>query len=103
MHNKSLGIKDDDLQSIINVLSRTPLVESAKVYGSRAKGTYKPGSDIDLTLIGGDLNWQELQVIECQLDDLLLPYQFDVSLYNSLDNVELIDHIDRVGKVIYAK
>ncbi len=77
MHNKSLGINDDDLQNIINVLSRTPLVESAKVYGSRAKGTYKPGSDIDLTI---------------QLKNGVQPDLFLYTLVaNALDDLNLID------------
>ena len=69
--------------------------------GSRAKGTYRPGSDIDLTLKGAGLNLKILNRISNELDELLLPYSFDVSIYSQIENRDLIDHIQRVGVVIY--
>ena len=73
------------------------------LYGSRAKGTHRPGSDIDLTLCGGALNHTLLTRIDNELDDLLLPYQIDLSLMSSLSHPALLDHIRRVGVVLYAK
>ena len=73
------------------------------LYGSRAKGNFKPGSDIDLTLFGPDINGDVLADIANALDDLLLPLVIDLSVYSMLDNQELIDHIDRVGVVFYDK
>jgi predicted nucleotidyltransferase len=73
------------------------------VYGSRAKGTYRRGSDIDLTLKGELLDFAELMQIEDQIDDLLLPYTVDLSEYRQLSNPDLLDHIDRVGIVIYQQ
>jgi type I restriction enzyme S subunit len=73
------------------------------LYGSRAKGTFKPGSDIDLTLIGDGLASQELAAIDEELDDLLLPYQIDLSIFDQLDHVKLHEHIERVGKVFYER
>jgi predicted nucleotidyltransferase len=65
------------------------------IHGSRAMGACRPGSDIDLTLKGRQLQWNDLQSIELEIDKLLLPYKVDLSLYEQIDNKELIDHIDR--------
>lgn len=66
-------------------------------------GNYKPGSDIDLTLKGHDLNLKLLNKISCDLDELLLPYTFDLSIYCHIKNPGLIDHIERVGLVFYKR
>ena len=76
------GLKESDIELIKKVFSNYPEVEKVILYGSRAKGTYKPASDIDLTLLGDKLNLTTLQKIEIDLDDLLLPYFFDVSIFN---------------------
>jgi len=73
------------------------------LYGSRAKSNYRDGSDIDLTLVGDALSHAQLNRIETQLDDLLLPYTIDLSLFGHIDNANLIDHIRRVGVVFYAR
>lgn len=94
------GLSDSDYRNIIGVLARHPAVREAILYGSRAKGTCKPGSDIDLTFVGA-ITWEELQRIEAELEDLMLPYQFDLSLCSHIENPALLDHIRRVGKTIY--
>lgn len=73
------------------------------MYGSRAKGSYRPGSDIDLALFGEALNYTQLNRIETEIDDLLLPYTVDLSLYAQIDNVDLQNHIQRVGQVFYQR
>lgn len=73
------------------------------LYGSRAKGNFKPGSDIDLTLRGAGLTLSLLGDIDAALDELLLPYQIDLSIYDQIGHAELVAHIDRVGRVIYQK
>ena len=83
------------------VLAAYPEIEQAILYSSRAKGNYRAGSDIDLCLLGDDLTVTELLRIENQLDDLLLPYKIDLSLFHTLDNPELIKHIQRVGVAFY--
>ena len=96
------GLKENIIKKIINVFEQYPDVSEVILYGSRAKDDYRHGSDIDFT-IKGNLNRSTLNKIEMQLDDLLLPYTFDISLFNQIDNVDLIDHIKRVGKIIYKK
>ena len=95
------GLKPDTVTCINDVLATHPEIEEAVLYGSRAKGNYRAGSDIDLCLKGDALTLTQLMKIENELDDLLLPYKIDLSLHHTLDNPELIDHIRRVGVVFY--
>ena len=98
------GLSEKDIASIQAVLKRYPQVERAVLYGSRARGTYKPGSDIDLTLAGGDdLDLSVLGRIMEEIDDLLLPYMFDLSLLSRISDPEVLGHIRRVGVVFYEK
>ena len=96
------GLKEHVIHQMKEVFSHYPQIKQVILYGSRAMGNYKNGSDIDLT-IKGDLNMDILTRIDWELDDLLLPYTFDLSIYTHIDNSELIDHINRVGKVFYSR
>ena len=95
------GLSATTVAKIHGVLSQHSEVEQAILYGSRAKGNYKHGSDIDLTLTGSGLVYDDLLKIMGELDDLLLPYTIDLSLFASLTHPELIEHIRRVGVVFY--
>ncbi len=98
------GLKEDVIAKICAVLAGFPQVEKAVIYGSRAKGDYQSGSDIDLTLYGGeDLTLQALYKIMNALDDLLLPYTMDLSIYNDIGDTDVIAHIQRVGVIFYLK
>ena len=95
------GLSEEVLTKICQVFSHHPAIDQVVLYGSRAKGNFKTGSDIDLTLKGKVLNIDHLTVINNELDDLLLPYTLDLSIYKHIDNDNLIEHINRVGKVLY--
>jgi uncharacterized protein len=95
------GLSPETISSIQGVLANHPHVQQAILYGSRAKGNERPGSDIDLTLKGERLSYDELNQIAWELDELCLPYKIDLSLYALLDHVELLAHIDRVGVLFY--
>lgn len=95
------GLSPLTISKINAVFSGCPTLAKAVLYGSRAKGNYRNGSDIDLVLMGVDLNRRQLGLIESQLDDLLLPYSLDISLFQEIDNADLVDHINRVGIVFY--
>ncbi len=95
------GLKESAIAQIQGVFSQYPQVEKAVLYGSRAKGNYKNGSDIDLTLEGKGLTLSILHKIDNDLDDLLLPYTFDLSIFDHIDSADLIAHIQRVGIVFY--
>ena len=95
------GQTNTDLQKLTMLFARNRKIERVILYGSRAKGNYKPFSDIDITLIGEGLTRSDVNRLASDIDDLLLPYQFDISIFASLKNKELIEHINRVGIGIY--
>jgi predicted nucleotidyltransferase len=95
------GLDDLTIKKIQRVLSGHPEVEAAILYGSRAKDNFRPGSDIDLTLKGETINLKQLNTIALEIDDLLLPYETDLSIFNQIENPGLVDHINRVGKNFY--
>ena len=99
----SHGLTNETVAQIHEVLARFPEVEKGVLYGSRAKGNYKPGSDVDLTLMGADVTPEILGRIRGELDDGLLPYTFDISIFSQLEQADLIDHIRRAGVVFYEK
>ena len=97
------GLEENDILKLQKIFANYLQIESVKIYGSRTKGNYKNGSDIDLTLIGKELNLTIVNTIETQIDDLLLPYLFDISVYHQISNSDLIDHIQRVGQIFYQR
>jgi predicted nucleotidyltransferase len=99
----SYGLKEKHILAINSVFKKHPKIEKAILYGSRAKGNYRNGSDIDLTLIGDDLNLSTLFKIENELDDLLLPHKIDLSIFLKIENTDLTEHINRVGIVFYEQ
>ena len=99
----SMGLSANTLAQICTTLARFSQVEKGVLYGSRAKGNFKPGSDIDLTLRGDGLTLSLLGDIDMALGDLLLPFEIDLSIYDQLGHAELVAHIDRVGRVIYRR
>ncbi len=96
------GLSDDVINGIRNVFRSFPELEQVILYGSRAMGNYRNGSDIDITLKGAELNLQVMNRISLSLDDLMLPYTFDISIYDHIDNEELRSHIKRRGVVFYS-
>lgn len=97
------GLDADAVEKMRGVFMQFPELQKAVLYGSRAMGTFKPGSDIDLTLLGAALTPDLLASISIALDDLLLPVTMDLSLFDSLDNTELREHIARVGVEFYQR
>jgi len=98
------GLKEATIKRMCDVFAYVPQIEKAIIYGSRAKGNYKNGSDIDLTLQGDkDLTFDVLLKVMNDLDELLLPYTIDLSIFNDITDREVIEHIQRVGIVFYEK
>jgi type I restriction enzyme S subunit len=96
------GLQEKNIEAITAIFKKYSPIDSAVLYGSRAKGNFRPNSDIDLTL-KGELDLTVLMKIETELDDLLLPYKIDLSIFHKLKNQDLIEHINRVGIEIYHK
>lgn len=97
------GLPDTAIEKINAVFASFPEVKKVVLYGSRAKGNYKPSSDIDLTLYGEVLNSSLCGDIADKLDELLLPYMIDLSVFVELKHPELEAHIERVGVVFYER
>lgn len=98
------GLNEDTIARIQSVFQHYPQVEKAVLYGSRAKGSFKQGSDIDLTLQGGEsLSLNILYRILDDIDDLLLPYSFDISILPHISDPDVLDHIERVGVTFYDR
>ncbi|WP_440616157.1 nucleotidyltransferase domain-containing protein [Cysteiniphilum sp. 6C5] len=97
------GLTDKTFAAITHAISQQPKITKAILYGSRAKGNYHTGSDIDLTLIGDDLTVKDLFQLEEAIDALFLPYLFDLSIYAQLNNPALKSHIDRNGITLFSR
>lgn len=97
------GLSAETVAQIRGALSRFPEVERAVLFGSRAKGTFRQGSDIDLALVGEGVDWRLLGRIEMVLDDLMLPYSFSLIELSKVTNEEVAAHVRRVGRTFYEK
>jgi uncharacterized protein len=99
---KDIGLSPQDIDLMRTVFRRFPAISEVALYGSRAKGTYRPESDIDLALIGIDDDLQAEAVAD-ELDELPLPYRFDVKAYGGIKYGPLREHIVRVGVSLYQR
>ncbi|MGL5683223.1 MAG: nucleotidyltransferase domain-containing protein [Marinifilaceae bacterium] len=97
------GLSDNEIRLLKDIFSRYVGIERVILYGSRAKGNYRSGSDVDITIIGQSITKYDLNNIINDIDDLLLPYFFDISLLQQINSQDLLQHIHRVGKVLYEK
>ena len=97
------GLRNDIVENIQNIFEEFGQVDEVIIYGSRAKGNFKPGSDVDLTVKGKNLDLKIINKISLKIDDLFLPYTFDISVFSQIENPDLVDHIERVGKIFYQK
>lgn len=94
------GIDSEHLQKIRALFLKYPQIKEVVLFGSRAKGNYRPGSDIDLALKGKAVDSHVLAQIETDYDALYLPWKLDLVIYDSIQNNELKNHIDRVGTAL---
>lgn len=101
MSSPEFGLPPATLEAIRRILAEEPAVKKAVIYGSRAKGTYRPGSDIDLTLYGDGLDLDILGRIATRLHESPIPYQVDLSIFELIDHAGLREHIQRVGQPFY--
>lgn len=98
----NLPLKPAELEQVCLVLSRHPSVLNATLFGSRAKGTHSQRSDIDLAL-AGPIDALGAEAIAAELEELPLPYRFDIQALDNITNEPLIKHIERVGIKIYFR
>jgi len=98
------GLIDRDLKHIIASVQAFPEISSVVLFGSRAKGTQKPGSDVDLAIKGESITYETtVRLADVLNEEKPLPYFFDVLHYESINDTQLVEHIDRVGVLLYVK
>ncbi|MBR6867150.1 MAG: nucleotidyltransferase domain-containing protein [Prevotella sp.] len=95
------GLSDTVIKELQDVFRRHANIRKVLIFGSRSKGNYRAGSDIDLAVIGSDVDYSLLLDILCEIDDLDLLYSVDLLDYQQKKGTPLGDHIDRVGQVFY--
>lgn len=96
------GIYPKSYEEILKIIDECESIKEVIIYGSRAKGNFKEGSDIDITL-RGEISKEDYSKLWHKLDDSFIPYKFDISIYNDLKSESLIKHINRVGKTFYKR
>jgi len=95
------GLSDTVIKDLQDVFRRHANIQKVLIFGSRSKGNYRTGSDIDLALIGKNIDYRQILVLQTEIDDLEMLYSIDLIDYNSKVGTPIGDHIDRVGQVFY--
>lgn len=96
------GLPPFTYETLLGELSRYPAIERAVVFGSRAMGTYRPGSDVDICLFGEAVGWELALTVSGRLNEALpIPYYFDVLVFADIKSPELREHIIRHGRELY--
>ena len=97
------GIVPKSYELILKTLSEFKEIEKAAIYGSRAMGNFKLGSDIDLVIYGINITPQTVLKLKTKLEqELPIPYYFDLTHYETISNTDLKKHIDEYGKLFYS-
>lgn len=96
------GLSDKTIETLKKYFAEIRQIKMVKIYGSRAMGTFRNGSDIDFAIFG-DVDKNLIKQIAYEIDELETPYMFDITDYNTIQNADLKEHIDRVGKVFFER
>jgi len=97
------GIPESDLDALLSELKKNSKINEIILFGSRAKGTFRNGSDIDIALKGRKLKLNDILDATLDIDKLLLPYKLDLVIYTRIIEPALIEHIKRVGIVLFKR
>ena len=100
---RKYGILVSDMDDIISILSANSKTERVVLFGSRAMSNFEPGSDIDISWKGEALDINDVTKAGVAYDKLFLPYKLDLVIYNSITEPALLDHIERVGIVLFER
>lgn len=95
------GLNNQTIENIHSVLNQYPEIEKVLIFGSRASGNYRQGSDIDLALIGKNIDDRLLSKISLDLDELNTPYFFDLVIFYTLKQGSFLFHINNTGQIFY--
>lgn len=96
------GLSEKTTEILKQYFAKIGQIKQVKIYGSRAMGNFRNGSDIDFAIFG-DVDKNLIKQIAYEIDELETPYMFDITNYNTIENAELKEHIDRVGKVFFER
>jgi len=100
--NTIYGLTERDTQTLFGIFNKFQEVESVYLYGSRAKGTHKSGSDIDLAIMNDGVSEKTIRTIKAEMEDSSLPYFVDITNFTTLTHKEFAEHIQRVGVSFYS-
>ncbi len=103
MNAEEFGLLQSDVEEILAVLHEFPEIDSAYIFGSRAKGNFRNGSDVDIALKGDISRDIQLTVSYLLNEYTMMPYRFDIAVYHDINNEDLTAHIDRIGRLIYSR
>lgn len=103
MNRNAFGLTDRDMRTLEDIFGKHPDIQTVVIFGSRAKGNYKYGSDIDLAVMNQGITDMHIRSIQSEFEDSSLPYFVDLINYHNLTHSDLKNHIDRVGIPIYRK
>ena len=97
------GIPQANSQQLLELIRSHPHVQKVVLYGSRALGRQRAGSDVDLCLVAPSMALGELLELGAALDDLLLPWQIDLQLRHLIAHEGLVAHIERAGQLLWER
>jgi predicted nucleotidyltransferase len=101
--NRKFGLRETDVERLIAVLASNSKISKIILFGSRAKGNFREGADIDLSLAGNNLNLDDVINATLATDQLNLPYKIDLVIYDRIRENALKEHIDRAGIVLFER
>ncbi|MBN1337935.1 MAG: nucleotidyltransferase domain-containing protein [Bacteroidales bacterium] len=97
------GLTQRDMDTISSILFEYPEITEVHIFGSRAKGNRKPGSDIDLAIVNTGVSERTIRHLKADFEDSSLPYKVDIVDINETIHPELKEHVQRVGVAFYKK
>ncbi|MDP4115764.1 MAG: nucleotidyltransferase domain-containing protein [Bacteroidota bacterium] len=100
---QKFGLEIDVIENINSIISSFNEIDEAVLFGSRVKGSFKIGSDIDVALKGKDLNTATLNKIYDRLEELYLPYTIDLCIFDNIDNIDMLNSINNTGQVLFKR
>ena len=97
------GLTESDIKQLVSLLQQNQKISKIILFGSRAKGTQHAGSDVDLALDGDSLVLNDILNLTIEIEKLNLPYKFDLIILNRIKEITLLDHINRVGIILFER
>lgn len=95
------GLTSCEIEEITKTLKKFPTIDNAVLFGSRAMGNYKPGSDIDIAIYSKGLSFDEFLALKIAMEELNILQKLDLVRHETIENADLLDHINRVGIELY--